>query len=302
MPSQRSGLVLASHVPNDGTRVLASKKPTVGTVITTSPDWRIDHLDCLAYCTFCLASFQHLRVVMRFFFLTSCRSALSPAVGPLCPAVVALSPAVGPLFMPAFGYALFLRLTSTIHLLSTSDPRLHLVVHFEPQNLFRSEVFHILLHLLVDGHKSAFTSFSVLPRVCHALCRTRSAHLPQNHQKVTCGRLLQPFTAKTPLVPKQFGTALLPQGNDPNLQFIDVQLMPWKTPRNRRDSVVTQRDQSHRIARNRVFSQHFLQRRLTCSAMPSNQPCRNVQVDTSDTILECKEWRVIHICFIDSAV
>ena len=38
MPSQRLGLVLASHVPHDGTRVLASLKPTVGTVITTSPD------------------------------------------------------------------------------------------------------------------------------------------------------------------------------------------------------------------------------------------------------------------------
>ena len=38
VPSQRSGLVLASHVPHDGTRVLASLKPTVGTVITTSPD------------------------------------------------------------------------------------------------------------------------------------------------------------------------------------------------------------------------------------------------------------------------
>ena len=39
VPSQRSGLVLAFHVPHDGTRVLASLKPTVGTVITTSPDF-----------------------------------------------------------------------------------------------------------------------------------------------------------------------------------------------------------------------------------------------------------------------
>ena len=36
--SHWSGLVLASHVPHDGTRVLASLKPTIGTVITTSPD------------------------------------------------------------------------------------------------------------------------------------------------------------------------------------------------------------------------------------------------------------------------
>ena len=75
-------------------------------------------------------------------------------------------------FPPAVGYALSLWLTSTIHLLSTSDPRLHLVVHLEPQNLLRSmqqevtlEVHRILLPLLVDGHKTAFTSFSVLPCV-----------------------------------------------------------------------------------------------------------------------------------------
>ena len=165
------------------------------------PRLRIDHLDYLEYCSCftrvasvssydaacsCSASFQRftrlldLRSVMRCSFLTSCKSNLSPAVGPLCPAVVALLPAVGPLFMPAVGHALFLPVVgcalrlwsaSTIHLLST-DPRLHLVVHREPQNLLRSmqqevtlEVHRFLLLLLVDGHKSALTSFSVLPRV-----------------------------------------------------------------------------------------------------------------------------------------
>ena len=103
VPSQRSGLVLASHVPRDGTRVLASLKPTVGTFARL----RIDHLDYLAYCSFCLASFQRftrlldLRAVIRFFFLASCRSALSPAVGPLCPAVVALLPAVAYVHHPS---------------------------------------------------------------------------------------------------------------------------------------------------------------------------------------------------------
>ena len=49
---------------------------------------------------------------------------------------------------------------------------LHLVVDLEPKNLLRSmqqefalEVHRILLHLLVDEHKSALTSLSVLPRV-----------------------------------------------------------------------------------------------------------------------------------------
>ena len=39
-------------------------------------------------------------------FLTSCGSAFSPAVGPLCPAVVAPLPAVSPVFMPAVGHDL----------------------------------------------------------------------------------------------------------------------------------------------------------------------------------------------------
>ena len=118
MPSRRPGLDLASHVPHDGTRVHASLKPTVGTVITTSPDLRIDHLDYLEYRSFftrfasvssydvacsCSASFQlltrllDLRSVMRFFL------SFPPAVG--CA-----------LFSPTVGYALFLWLTSTIHL------------------------------------------------------------------------------------------------------------------------------------------------------------------------------------------
>ena len=58
-------------------------------------------------------------------------------------------PAIGyVLFSPGVGYALFLWLTSTIHLLSTSNPRLHLVAHLEPQNLLRSiqqEVMHEVL-------------------------------------------------------------------------------------------------------------------------------------------------------------
>ena len=120
MLSQRSGLFLASHVPHDGTRVLASLKPTVGTVITISPDcksatWMIlstaassqdsrrSRVTMLAWS--CLASFElftrllDLRSVMRFF-------SFPPAVGYT-------------LFSPAVGHALFLWLTSTIHLLST---------------------------------------------------------------------------------------------------------------------------------------------------------------------------------------
>ena len=96
MPSRRPGLDLASHVPHDGTQVLASLKPTVGTVITTSPDLRFDHLDFLEYRSFFTrvpsvsrygaacsrsASFQLLtrlldmRSVMRFFL------SFPPAVG-----------------------------------------------------------------------------------------------------------------------------------------------------------------------------------------------------------------------------
>ena len=97
IPSQTLGLVLASHVPHDGTRVLASLKPTVGTVITTSPDcesttwivlssaassqdsrWsRVTMLLALArrLSSFCTRLLD-LRSVMRFFSFTSCRSAL----------------------------------------------------------------------------------------------------------------------------------------------------------------------------------------------------------------------------------
>ena len=127
---------------------------------------RIDHLDYLEYCSFftifasvssydaacsCSASFQlvtrlrNLRSVMRFFL------SFPPAVG--CA-----------LFSPAVGYALSCGLRPP----SISDPRLHLVVHLKISSAPRSrkllEVNRFLLPLLVDGHKSAFTSFSVLPQ------------------------------------------------------------------------------------------------------------------------------------------
>ena len=52
IPSHRSGLVLASHVPHDGTRVLASLKPTVGDSDHSFARLRLDHLDYLEYCSF----------------------------------------------------------------------------------------------------------------------------------------------------------------------------------------------------------------------------------------------------------
>ena len=45
-------------------------------------------------------SYALLCLLLAMLFLTSRRSALSPTVGPLFPAVVAISPAVGPLFHP----------------------------------------------------------------------------------------------------------------------------------------------------------------------------------------------------------
>ena len=119
MPSQRSGLVLASHVPHDGSRVLASLKPTVGTVITTSPacesttciilstaassqDWRRSRVTMLL--ALARTSFQRF---MRFFFLSSCRSAPLTRCGSALSRCGSLEPAVRPLFMPVVGYTLF---------------------------------------------------------------------------------------------------------------------------------------------------------------------------------------------------
>ena len=158
---------------------------------------RIEHLDCLGYCSFftrfalvssydaawsCSASFQiftrllDLRSLMRFFLS----------------------------FPPAVGYAFFLWLTSTIHLLSTSNLRLHLVAHLESQSLLRSiqhevtlEVLRILLHLLpMDTNRHS------RPSPCHVRCRARSSRLTQNHKKVTCGRLDRRTSPCNPSLPR----------------------------------------------------------------------------------------------------
>ena len=131
MPSQRSGHVLASHVPHDGTRVLASLKTTVGTDHNFTR-LRIDHLDYVEYCSFftrfasvssydavcsCSASFQlftrllHLRSVMRFLlsFLACCWLCSFLACCWLCsllvayvhhPSLVDLGPAPAPGLSP----------------------------------------------------------------------------------------------------------------------------------------------------------------------------------------------------------
>ena len=166
-------------------------------------------------------------------------------------------PAVGHvLFSPAVGCVLFLWLASTIHFLPTFDPRLHLVVHLEPHNLLRNMQQKITLeiHRMSASSPCRWTRIGthvlLRPYTCQALCRTRSSHLTQDHQKMTCGRLdrrtspMQPFTAKTPLVPKQ---VLLPQGTDPSLtQSLESSMIQTR-------QCCHTRDQSHRIARNRVL-------------------------------------------------
>ena len=59
------------------------------------------------------------------------------------------------------------------------------------------------------------------------------------------------------------------------------------------------RDQSHRVAGNRVLFPNTFSRINLAEIGPDDG---RVWVDFSDPILERKEWRVVPTCFIDSAV
>ena len=172
MPSQRSGLVLSRPTRwNASSCIIETDGRGCGHNFARL---RIEHLDYLEYCSFftrfasvssydaacsCSASFQRftrlldLRSVMRFFFLTSCRSAFAPAGSAPSRCGCSLTSCRSALhaccWLCSF-LAAYVRHPSLVDLL---------VVHLEPQILLHSmqqevtlEVHRILLPHLVDGH------------------------------------------------------------------------------------------------------------------------------------------------------
>ena len=170
-------------------------------------------------------------------------------------------------FPPAIGYALFSLAVGSIHL-SCQPPTPACTwspAHLEPQKSLAQHTAgtQIGTHVL---HRSA---------TCHVRCRTRSSRLTQNRQKAN---ELLPATlhCQDSLVPKEFGTIFF--GIEEPIQACNL-LAFNSSPETLRDTGETVLPCTSSVPsdcrKSGSFPTRPSQRRLTCSAMPSNQPCTN---------------------------